>query len=101
MILSQRPLLADCVEEVGALAVLGGARRQARGSLFAFRPASGRAAGPALPALDLVGDVHGHADPLHRLLDIVASGGLLRLIRDDFERLNSKVILQPSPERFW
>ena len=32
---------------------------------------------------------------------IVASGGLLRLIRDDFERLNSRVILQPSPERFW
>ena len=44
------PLLADRVEEVGALAVLGGARRQARRSLFAIRSESGRAAGPALPA---------------------------------------------------
>ncbi|MGY3354809.1 hypothetical protein ACVWZK_001472 [Bradyrhizobium sp. GM0.4] len=32
---------------------------------------------------------------------IVASGGLLRLIRSDLERLNSRVVLQPSPERFW
>ena len=32
---------------------------------------------------------------------IVASGGLLRLIRSDLERLNCRVVLQPSPERFW
>jgi len=32
---------------------------------------------------------------------IVTSGGLLRLIRNDLERLNGRVILRPSPERFW
>jgi len=32
---------------------------------------------------------------------IIASGGLLRLIRGDLERLNSRVILHPSPDRFW
>ena len=32
---------------------------------------------------------------------IIASGGLLRLIRSDLERLNGRVILHPSPERFW
>jgi len=47
---TRSPLRPDCVEEVGALAVLGGVRRRARRSLFAIRSASGRAAGPALPA---------------------------------------------------
>lgn len=32
---------------------------------------------------------------------IIASGGLLRLIRSDLERLNCRVVLHPSPERFW
>jgi hypothetical protein len=32
---------------------------------------------------------------------IVASGGLLRLIRYDLERLNGRIVLHPSPERFW
>ena len=47
--------MADCVEEVGALAVLGGVRRQARRSLFAIRSASGRAAGPLCQLSEILG----------------------------------------------
>jgi hypothetical protein len=46
----ERPLRADCVEEVGGPTVWDVARNQARVSLFALRPALGRAAGSALPA---------------------------------------------------
>jgi hypothetical protein len=47
---NERPLCADCVEEVGGPTVWGVARNQARVSSFALRPASGRALGSALPA---------------------------------------------------
>src|ERR1700689_5315513 len=51
---SQRPSAglkgADCVEEVGGPTVWDVARNQACVSLFALRPALGRAAGSALPS---------------------------------------------------
>jgi hypothetical protein len=43
------PLRSDCVEEVGGPTDWDVARSQARVSLFALRPALGRAAGSALP----------------------------------------------------
>jgi hypothetical protein len=47
---AERPLCADCVEEVGDPNDWGVARNQARVSLFSLKPALGRAAGSALPA---------------------------------------------------